>query len=219
MFRRSAAPKACGVVARAAAGCGTARFLRFRHSAVYPHLLHDARDPDGLVVSRGRRRCGRRQRGCTGRWSPRRPLRFPALRHALPLLSLVLRDRGGDLVRDLIDVRLVQREVEHIGQCVGHLGTGNADGKHPHALAAQLTGDGEREFLPTPVRLSRCLADQSEEEIDFGDCRRDSLDEGVSDFELALIDPDAEAASVERCSERTGEILVLVGVGDEDRGL
>lgn len=131
----------------------------------------------------------------------------------------MLWDGGGDLVRELIDVRVIEREVEDVGECVRHLGTGDADGKHPHALASELAGDGEGKFLLAPSRAARRLADQREEEIYFGDCRRDPLDQGITDLQLALIDPDAEAARLERRRERTGELLVLVGVGDEDRSL
>lgn len=68
---------------------------------------------------------------------------FPlsALRYALSLLGLVLGDGGGDLVRNVTDVRLIEREVDDVRQSTGHLGAGDANRKNPDALPSELTGD------------------------------------------------------------------------------
>lgn len=105
----------------------------------------------------------------------------------------MFRHRDGDLLRHLGHVVSAHGEVIDVEQRIRHRRPIDADGEDLHALSPELAGNRQREFLPTPVRVSRRLGHEGKEKVDLGDRRGDALDERVADLQLPLVDPDSHA--------------------------
>src|SRR5450631_3733019 len=110
----------------------------------------------------------------------------------------------------------IDLRVEAVPERRRHLGVSQTQWQDSDTRKPQPAGHRQRQLLLAPLRLHGSARHDRDNKLDIVQRLRNPVDQGISDAELAFVDPHAHAFGLKTFGNDSGNSLVRVRVADED---